>query len=53
MTGDSIEGCLVRKPVGAADAVVIDAINATATASAVNTDNVRSLIASPSQSSRR
>jgi hypothetical protein len=48
MTGVSIDGCFVRKPGGLADAVVIDAISATATATAVNTEYVRNLIAAPS-----
>jgi hypothetical protein len=47
MTGVSIDGCFVRKPGGSADAVVIDAISATATATTVNTEYVRNLIAPP------
>jgi hypothetical protein len=48
MTGVSIDGCFVLKPGGPADAVVIDAVSATATATTVNTEYVRNLIAAPS-----
>jgi hypothetical protein len=48
MTGVSIDGCFVRKPGGSADAVVIDAVSATAPATTMNTEYVRNLIAAPS-----
>jgi len=48
MTGVNIDGCFVRKPGSFADAVVIDAASATTTATTVNTEYVRNLIAVPS-----